>query len=310
MSSMRLRSLIERHVGVVFCLALLLGIAFPAPEAGLNRFLLPLMGLLLFLSFLNVDLSHVADELRNPLRPIFQIALNFLLVPAALFLILRLAGMPSFALAVLLLAAMPAGLGSAVFTSLAGGRVATSVVLSVLTHALTPLTVPFLFWIFADVEIRVDLLGLARQLALLIGIPMLAAAVARKVASPLVRATRPHHKLVSILALACVAYIVIVPYAGTIRADASSVVVPLLGTYVFYAALCLSAFLFARGRTPDEQAAIVISRTYMNNALAIVLATAFFDERVALITILAEIPWFTTFGAYLWFQERWIKPKR
>lgn len=310
MPAMLLRSLVERHVGIVFCAALLLGIVLPAPEAGLSRFLLPLMGLLLFVSFLNVDLSHVADEVRNPLRPAAQIALNFLLVPSLLFLALRLAGAPSFALAALLLAAMPAGLGSAVFTSLAGGRVATSVVLSVVTHALTPLTVPFLFWVFADVEIRVDVLGLARQLALLIGIPMLLAAVARNVAAPLVQATRPHHKLVSILALACVAYIVIVPYAGTIRADASSVVAPLIGTYVFYAVLCLSAFLFARGRSPDEQAALVISRTYMNNALAIVLASSFFDDRVTLVTILAEIPWFTTFGAYLWFQNRWIKPKR
>jgi predicted Na+-dependent transporter len=74
--------------------------------------------------------------------------------------------------------------------------------------------------------------------------------------------------------------------------------------YIF---LCLITFVFSSHRPPEERIALMISRTYMNNALAIVLAQAFFGPAVTLMMVLAEIPWFTTFGLYLWFQKRFLR---
>lgn len=300
------KSIIEKNAGAVFCIALLLGILFPMQIENVGDILMPLLILLLWISFLNVDVSHIREELSTPLQLGIQIAVNFLLVPIVLFFILRQLQLPDFAIAAMLLAAMPAGLGGPVLTGIAGGKVATSVVLSVVTHVLVPVSVPLLFWAFADMGVQVDVGSLAKQMAILIGTPILLAYVSRSFFSSAVSTTRPYHKLSSILALAAVAYLVIIPYADTIRSEFFSIIPILIGTYILYGILCLTSYVLSRQKKPEEQAAMVISRMYMNNALAIVLAFEFFSPEVALIVILAEIPWFTTFGAYLWFQKKFI----
>ncbi len=303
---MHLLRMIERRPGLIFCLALVLGIVAPLPWS-IGSLLQWLMGFLLFLSFLGVNLVHVRSELKQPVRLAVQILLQFILLPLALFAVLRSAGLPTYATAAMLLAAMPAGLGSPVFTAIARGRMETSVVYSVITHLLVPVTVPLLFWIATNVAVQVDSIAIAKQLALLVGIPMVLAAVMRTYAAGAVECTRSLRKPASILALAAVAYIAITPHAGTIRSDVLSVIPLLVGLYVFYVVLCLAAFACTVGRMPEERAAIIVSRIYMNNALAIVLATKFFSKDVAFAMILAEIPWFTTFSAYLWFQKRFMK---
>ncbi len=303
----RFLSFIQSHVGVVFCSALIVGLLFPIPWKDITSLLMPLMIFLLYLSFLHVDTSHVVAEFQRPWYLVRHIFLQYVLLPILFFFGLRLAGFPTLATAVFLLACMPAGLGSPVFTGIANGRIATSVVLSVLTHILVPLSVPFLFWAFADTHVAIDIMGMAQKLAILIGIPVVLAWVSRYFFSHIVVATKSYHKLFSIIALAAVAYVVIVPYSSTILHDIFTVIPLLLGTYVFFVVLCVSSFFLSFGTIPQERIAIIVSRIYMNNALGIVLAAQFLPPDVTLITILSEIPWFTTFGLYLWFQRRFIK---
>ncbi len=299
--------LVEKHVGVVFCLALLLGLLAPVPWPGVGMLLVPLMIFLLFLAFLGVDVSHLRAELKRPWYLTIQIFLQFVALPVVLFYAFTLAGFPTFGIAVFLLACMPAGLGSPVFTSMANGRVATSVVLSVLTHAIVPVTVPLLFWAFSDTHVAVDTFSMAKKLTMIVGSAAMLAVVFRIFLSGAVIRTKPYRKFLSILALCGVAYVVIVPYADTILNDVMGVLPLLAGTYVFFAILCVCSYFLSKYCPPQEQAAIIISRIYMNNALGIVLAAQFFSKEVTLITILSEIPWFTTFGLYLWFQRRFMR---
>ena len=303
---MKLLSFIEKHVGLVFCGALVLGIVAPVSWTGVSSLLTPLMGFLLFLSFLGVNLAQIKSELKQPARLALQVFLYFVVLPVVLYYTVRLLGLPAFALATLLLTAAPAGLGSPVFTSIAGGRTATSVVLSVITHVLVPFTIPLIFWAFTDVTVQVDTLAMAKQLGLLIGVPMLLSFGSQKYLPAVVAAINPWRRLLSIAVLAGIAYIAIVPYSGVIRSDVLSIVPTLAGTYLIFVVLSLTAFVFTRGKPTDERIAVILSRTYMNITLTIVLAVKFLDPAVALVLVLANVPWFTTFGAYLWFQKRFI----
>jgi predicted Na+-dependent transporter len=302
----RFVSFIQNHVGVVFCSALIAGLLFPVPWKEISSLLMPLMIFLLFLSFLQVDASHVVSECKRPWYLARHISLQYIFLPVLLFFGLRFGGFPTFATAVFLLSCMPAGLGSPVFTGIANGRIATSVVLSVLTHIIVPLSVPVLFWAFADTHVAVDTIAMGQKLAMIIGIPIVLAWVSRCYFSHIVVATKGYHKLFSIFALAAVAYVVIVPYSSTILHDVFTVFPLLLAAYAFFAVLCVSSFLLSFGSIPEERIAIVVSRIYMNNALGIVLAAQFFGPDVTIIIILSEIPWFTSFGLYLWFQRRFI----
>jgi BASS family bile acid:Na+ symporter len=303
---MIIKQFIEKNSGWMFSMALILGILFPMNIKNVSGILMPLMIVLLYISFLGINLSHVSSEIKKPGQLIMQIVWNFIVIPIALFLVLNQLGFRHFAVAAMLLAAMPAGLGSPVLTNIAGGRVETSVVLSVITHVLAPISVPILFLLFAGVGVHVDSLGLAKQMLMLIGIPIGLAYVTRKYFNNTIRATKHFYKSTSILLLALVAYLVIIPHAENIRNDFQSIIPMLMGTYILYSVLCISSYALSHKRKPTEQSAIVISRVYMNNALAIILAYQFFSPEVALITVLAEIPWFTTFGLYLWFQKKYI----
>ncbi len=303
------KKFIEKNSGAIFIAALLLGIFLPTNLQDISKLLIPLVVLMLYISFLNVDLSHVKSELKNPHQLLIQIVWNFILVPIILFLIINQLGFPQFAIAAMLLAAMPAGLGSPVLTNIADGKIGTSVVLTVATHILVPLSVPLLFWLFTGLGIQIEIFSLAKQIFLLIGIPLVLAWISRKFLKKTVENTKKYHKITAILVLATVAYLAIVPYSETIRNDFFSIIPILIGLYFLYIVFCITSFIMSRKRKLDEQAAIIISRIYMNNTLAIVLAFQFFGPKVALITVLAEIPWFTTFGAYLWFQKKFIKLK-
>jgi BASS family bile acid:Na+ symporter len=305
---MSFRSIIERYAGLVFCLALLLGILWPVPIDNAQAFLLKLlMGILLFISFLNIDFSIIKQRIVRPSQLIANIVFYFILLPALLYVVLHFLGLPEFAIGVLLLTAMPAGLGSAAFSSMANGRVETSVLLSVCTHLLVPVTVPLLFWLFAGISVEVNVLNMVTQLALLIFLPLFLALVCNRYAPESITNTKPYRKMISILALAGVAYFAIVPYASLIQSSVTSIFLPLLGMYAVYVALCLITFVCSMRRPPEERVALLVSRIYMNNALAIVLAQSFFGPTITLMMVLAEIPWFTTFGAYLWFQRRFLK---
>jgi BASS family bile acid:Na+ symporter len=301
-----MKSYIEKNAGLVFIVAILLGIVFPADVKSVSSFLIPLLIAMLYVAFLRVDTSHVKSEMKKPTRLFSQVVLSFFVVPLFIFFVLYQFGATEYAVAMMLLAAMPAGLASPLLTSIAGGRVETSVVLSVVTHLLVPLSVPFLFWLSSGVDVQVNIASLTQQMVLLIGVPIVLAFFSRQFFGNLVDSSRGYHKLVSILVLAAVAYLVIIDHAQTIRTDIFAVITPLLGSYVLFVVLALSAFLFSWGRKPKEKAGFIVSRIYMNNALAIVLAYQFFGPEVTLITIMAEIPWFTTFGAYLWFQRKFI----
>ncbi len=302
-----MKSQIEKHPAIVFTAAWLTGVILPTQTNWQAMILKILMGVLLFISYLNVDFSFIQKKILSPLQLITDIVLHFLCVPALLFIALQATGQSEFALAALLLAAMPAGLGSPVFTSMAGGRIETSVLLSVCTHVLVPISVPLLFWLVAGMTVEIDVLAMAKQLSLLVFLPLVLAVLARTYLPNATTASKPYRKITSIFALAGVAYLAMSPYAATIRHESLGIVLPILGLYALYCVLCLSAFALSFRHATDERIGLMVSRIYMNNALAIVLAQSFFGERITLLMILAELPWFTTFGAYLWFQNRYVR---
>jgi len=301
-----IKTFIEKNSGLIFGSTLLLGILLPLDIKNIGNIIKILLILMLYISFLNVDFSHIKKELKHPGELLIQIVWNFLLVPVILFFIIQQLGFPQFAIAAMLLAAMPGGLAGPVLTNIAGGRVATSIVITVVTHIIAPLSLPLLFWIFTDLGVDIDVISLTTQLSILVGVPIGMALISRTYLKKMIKSSIKYHKIISILALTIVAYLVIIPNSETIRNNFLSIIPILIGVYILYSVLCLTSFALSKNREPKEQAAIIITRVYMNNALAIVLAYQFFSPEIALITVLAEIPWFTTFGIYLWFQKKFI----
>lgn len=302
-----IKSLIEKHVGIIFSLALIAGVLFPSDWEVLQHMLTPYVVIILFLSFLGVQISHVREELSRPILLTWQILFHFFLTPLALFFVIGALLSQDFATSAVILSAMPAALAGPALTSIAGGRAETSAVLSVITHILVPFTVTLLFFILSSVEVEIDTLAMLKKLILIVGIPILVAWIARTKTPKLVSTINPYRKVLSILFLAALAYVVIIPYSDTIKEDFLSIIPKILFDYGIYFLFFVLAFFFSFRKNCEEKIAFIISRIYTNAALAIIVASSFFNSEVTLIVTLGQIPWFTTFGLYLWFQKKYIK---
>lgn len=293
---------IERHVGILLTLALIAGVALPQYGEILKGMLPPILITILTIAFLGVDVGLILEELRRPLRLLVLLFSFSVLIPIATYvLIVHLD--ESFAIPALLLASMPAGVSSSVFTSLARGRVETSAVITVFTHIIAPLTVPTILFALTGTRVEINVLGMAKQLTILIALPMLIAWSLRTFLGGIVRSTKPYHKSLSVISVCALGFTAICPHALEIRNNPGAIIVPTMELFLLFAVLYAVGILIARRRVREEKIAIAISRTYMNYALAIVLAQQFLPA-FALTTVLSVIPWITTFGIVLWVNER------
>src|SRR5699024_10056293 len=122
------RDTIERHQAWLYLTAILLGLLLggTAPGLGpaLELLLWPSLGLLLYVTFIQVPLNHLPDSLRD-LRFITAVLLaNFILVPLLVLALLPLVpDHPAFRLGVLLVLLVPCTDWFITFTHLGQGDV-------------------------------------------------------------------------------------------------------------------------------------------------------------------------------------------
>lgn len=77
-----------------------------------------------------------------------------------------------------------------------------------------------------------------------------------------------------------------------------SLLFDVLWLYILFIILFLAGYFMAFWRKKEDKIALAVSKSYMNNALAIGLAFAFFDPRITILMVLSEIPWNTTLGLF------------
>jgi BASS family bile acid:Na+ symporter len=298
-----------RYLAIV-TVALFVGIVLPQWFSVLSGFSTVILGAIFLITALQLDVREVFRHMQH-VRVIATVVLaTLIVVPVAVFYGARLL-VPELALALLLLAAMPAGMTSPLLTKVAGGREAFALVLAVTTSLLAPVTVPLITLVTAGSVVEVDVLSMARSLAYIIVVPFILGEVVKRLWPPVKNISQRLHPL-SLVLLGLLVAGLVAEQASIIRewAYSGDIVVPLLVLFTFFVVLHGLGYVMTLWTRSSLRTASVISLTYMNFTLAIYLANTYFPEpSVVVPTTLAIIPWALLLAPFM-LIDRWVKGER
>jgi BASS family bile acid:Na+ symporter len=294
-----------RYLAIV-TVALFVGIVLPQWFSVLSGFSTVILGAIFLITALQLDVREVFRHVQH-VRVIATVVLaTLIVVPVAVFYGARLL-VPELALALLLLAAMPAGMTSPLLTKVAGGREAFALVLAVTTSLLAPVTVPFITLVTAGSVVEVDVLSMARSLAYIIVVPFILGEVVKRLWPSVTSISQRLHPL-SLALLGLLVAGLVAEQASIIRewAYSGDIIVPLLVLFAFFVVLHGLGYLMTLWTRSSLRTASVISLTYMNFTLAIYLANTYFPEPSVIVpTTLAIIPWALLLAPFM-LIDRWV----
>jgi ACR3 family arsenite efflux pump ArsB len=275
---------LERHQVALYLAAILIGLAvgLAVPGSGsLEHAIEPVLGLLLFATFLAVPFRRIGESLRD-VRFLGALGvLNFVLVPLVVFALSRFVSDDSaLSIGVLLVLLTPCVDYVIVFTGLAGGSAAKLLAAAPLLMLAQMLLLPLYLLLFLgpDAATLIDVGPFIRAFVLLILLPLGAAAVVQALARrlPLVRAIE-NGMLAAMVPLMIATLMVVV--ASQVRGVGGQFgtlarVVPL---YVAFAViLVVLGILMARGARldPASSRALTFSGVTRNSLVVLPLALA------------------------------------
>ncbi len=282
--------LLESYV-IVLILALFLGLTFP----DLGLYIVPASTLFLqiifFLSSLKLDVRALATEAK---RTKIIVLVNFymlILFPAAVFLLAKFLA-PQYALPLLLLAAMPAGMTSPLLSEIVGGSVGFALVLTMITSLFAPITIPLMIKLLAGASVAVPIMAMFKSLFFVIVVPFALAQAVRFFFHEKIKATFFTFKPISILLLGLLIFGIVAKRAGELRTHLGLFLGALAVLSIFFLLLHLIGYWGVPGLARAERLSATICLTYMNFTLAIFLAGKFFPQPEVLIpVILSVFPW-------------------
>lgn len=298
---------IESHFGLLMAASIGLALLFPYFSQAMRPLLEPALMFILFLVFLKVDVLEVLHGLKQFKLMVYVIGAFLFFIPIFIYSITQFFS-PEFALGLLLLTSMPAGMAAPALTDFLKGNTALTMIITLITSLFAPFTVPLIFSLFHFNGVSVDALEMFKTLFFLILIPMIASHVAKHYFRTSIDRLKPTFSAMNVLILCLILYSVIGEHQSFIFSDPSLIVKELIVLYGFFIFLHVLGYFLASGRSPQDKIAFLVSRAYMNNSLAIVLAAKFFSPSIVLMMVLSEIPWSTLPGFYkktiLYFQGR------
>lgn len=291
---------IEAHLWAFLLLAMLFGLLVPLPTAYMIPMLKPALIIVLLLVFLKIDVFDILDKIKN-YRLMIWLSFCFLLLSPILLYKLFSIWDAHFALAVLLLSAMPAGNSAPFLTDVMGGNTSLAMSITILTSLIAPFTIPLLFHFLVGPEIAIDHWGLFYDTASMIFIPLILSMILKRLVPRLIRRILPVFSTINILLLFLIVVVSFGSQKAILLANPLDLLWDLLLMYVVFIIVHIIGFLISWKQDKPDRVAIIIERSYMNNGLAIVLAAAAFPPSILILMVISEIPWSTTL-----FPLRWV----
>ncbi len=288
---MKIIKFVEENVSLVLLIGIPLGLIFPF-FGSLKWSLKYILMFVLFVSFLKIDFDELILFIKRPFIPVYVTLANLLLVPVAMFFLLKFFGTENDLLAaILLLSAVPSGVASAAMTELSEGDSALTLVITIFSHFLAPISIPVLFYLLMGKTVKLDYAGVSMTMAELILVPFLLAFIFRKFFSKATLVLKKYGTFLTAVPISFISLIVMSVNAPFIYKHPILLIKYLLVIYPVYFLFALSGLTEAFFLNNKQKIAVANSKVFMNVSIGIVLAMQFFDPKVALIITLSQIPW-------------------
>lgn len=295
---------IEQYFWLAMLIGLALGFIYPDYSAFLLTYLEWSLIAMLILVFLKIDFLQTIKSFKNMGLILYITFMLLIVVPVLVYWGVYFIA-PSFALGMLLLAAMPAGTASPALSDLMKGNVELSLSLTVVTSLLAPLTVPLLFNFLAGQSVLIEPLTMFRKLGFIILTPILVSWFLKRFLPAFSKKLLPFSSAINVFLLFLFVYATIGSQRDTFLEDPVKVFWQLLVLYGVYIFFHVSGFLMSFKMPYKDRISVVVANAYQNNGMAIVLAVAFFEPSVVVLVLLSEFPWNTMPALLGWLIKRW-----
>jgi len=287
-------SLVSKYFWVFFLLGLLAGI-FIKSSSILSPYILYFLMFAFFLSCLKIKNSNIIKKIKKPFLIIYLILLILIIVPTIIYLLVRNFIEFEYAIAILILLAMPAGMIVPTYATIFKGDKELALILAILTSLLCPITIPALIYLLSGIKTNINFLNMFTTLSMIIFIPFISAIIIKKTSPNFIQKTKQYYSSISILAVTLIiaGATAKIDFIPTISNDIS--IIPsftLLFAITFF--LYLIGYYIVFNKNKKTKITSSLAMAYMNSGLAIVFAAEFFTAKTLLLVTLYQIP--TTLG--------------
>ncbi|NQZ14318.1 MAG: hypothetical protein HRT94_05795 [Alphaproteobacteria bacterium] len=283
----QIKTFIENNLSLLLFIGLLLGFVVPDMGDIADEFVIFFTAGLIFLSCAD---AKPADFLKID---IFQSSLftitRFAVFPLVGFFLVK-SFYPEFATGTLLLLLMPAGMAVASLCSMSKANVALGLGLTVMSSLLAPAIIPGVF-AFLGQYVNVDITKLFITLLLIIFVPVLMYFLLVKKVPAAGGYIQKYNKSSAVILMSLVLMIVIASIKDRILEAPNSVVLMLVVLFGVFGLCYALGIIFSFFVESEDKVPYIIGSGAMNNALAVGLAFAYFDETTTLFIVLSEISW-------------------
>ena len=250
-----------------------------------------MMGLL-FLSFLSIRLVDVFQTARRfPLRIIGFLGFRLIMLPVAMAGLFRLIW-PAYGLSATLLAGISTGAVAPFFAHLLGANPSLVLVVVVFSSLAVPFTLPALVALLFSRELEIPLAAMMRLLSLVIFLPLAAAEVLKKVASPAADMLRRNQYPLSLLLFALTNLGVFSQYADFFRGHPLRILEALGVAFACGLSFIGAGMLVSRGWRLEDRLSAVVSLWIMNKILVIVFSARFFTPLEPTVAAMYTFPFY------------------
>jgi BASS family bile acid:Na+ symporter len=277
---------------LVIFVSILTGVLLPRIGSLFQPFVLYLMMLLLFLSFLTIKMDTIYLALKNAVGTIALLAiLKTIVLPIGVYFLFR-ALCPSYALAALLLSGISTGVVAPFIANVVKANSPLVLVMVIITSLLAPFTLPAILKILLARSVDISLFAMIRMLCLVVFIPIFAVETLRRIRPGAVIRIMGSQFPISLVIFFMINMGVFSQYADFFCQKPGTVLTALAIAVLLSGIYLLAGILSLPLASLENQLAGVISLGNINSVLIIVFASQFFGPLEATLAAMYHFPFF------------------
>lgn len=281
----------------------------PQPLLGWKDAIVPLLMVIMFCMGLTLRLADFRRVLNKPKPVATGVMLQFLLMPLIAWALAMLLGLSQqLTIGLILVGACAGGTASNVMTYLAGGDVALSVSMTLMSTLWSVVITPYLVWFYAGAEIVVDIQAMIFSIAKIVILPVALGLFANHYVPQLGKRLNSYLPDLASGAILIVVAIIVALNADDIATLGSTAALAV----ILHNLLGLAGgYLIARwnGHTEVEARTIALEVGMQNSGLGVALALKFYGPLAALPGALFSV-WHNISGSLLAAFWKWQTQRR
>jgi predicted Na+-dependent transporter len=294
---MKINQFIEKYFWLFLIAGIIIGIWCPRSFKVPNYLPELLLGIMMFLVFLKIDAIEILEKVKDYKLMTLIVIIYMFIIPLIFFFLINSFN-NELALGILLLTAMPAAVSSPALTDILKGNISLAMSIAIVTQLIAPFSVPFLFWLIGSKGLEISKLLIFKDIAIIVFLPMILSHIVKRHFPDAVNKSQHLFTSANIILLLAFIYFAISAQRNIIISHPVSLIWKTAILYLVFILLHTAGYLIYRKKNKKDKIALSVTSAYMNNGLAMVLASNYFGSGILILMVLSEIPWTTLLAPF------------